>query len=264
MQLRLLSCSSLLALALIPCLSACPSSEEGEGEEVGETGTTDESGESESTDDESSDDQGSSESAETDSTGMEETAEDVGTEDTGTEDTGTEETADTEETDTETETTGDPSLNEQLCMDACGVFEECLGGGGLPGCYDDCLEQHDALEGECLGFMQAATSCISGLTCEELDQFLEGEPEPYPCQEEEQNICDEEPCTVDVGMGEEPDECYLEYSCPEEPAYAVSCDANGCSCTIDLEEVAFCDQAIEVCSDLGDFAAINECCGWDL
>jgi hypothetical protein len=264
MQLRLRSRSSCLILALIPWLSACPSSEDGEGEEIGETGTTDETGESDSTSDESAGDQGSSETAETgtEDTGTEDTGtEDTGMEGTGTEDTGTEDTG-TEETDTGT--TGDPSLNEQLCMDGCAVFADCLGGGGIPDCYDSCLEHHDSLEGECLGLEQALTACIIDLTCDELDQFIEGEPEPYPCQAESEAVCDVEPCSVGVGMGENPEECSIEYSCPDEPVYSIECDANGCSCMIDMVEVGGCSEAIEVCAEAGELAPVNACCGWDL
>jgi hypothetical protein len=264
MQLRLRDSLSCLTLALIPWLSACPSSSDGDGEEeVGETATTDETSETAGTSDESGNDQGSSETA-TEDTGTEtgmETGMETGTEETGTEETGTEETG-TEETDTGT--TGDPSLNEELCMEGCAVFAECLGGGGLPGCYDSCLEHHDSLEGECLGYEQALTSCIIGLTCDELDQFLESSPEPYPCQAEEALICQEQVCEVGVGMGEDPGECSFEYSCPEEPLYEVVCDGSDCACFEAGVEVGGCSGAVEFCADVGEVEPANDCCGWDL
>jgi hypothetical protein len=233
-----------LTLALIPWLSACPSSSDGDGEEeVGETATTDETSETAATSDESGNDQGSSETA-MDSTGME----------TGTEDT----------EGTDTNTTGDPSLNEELCMEGCAVFAECLGGGGLPDCYDMCLEHHNSLEGACLGYEQALTACIIGLTCDELDQFIDESPEPYPCQAEQELVCPEDVCEASVGFGADPGECSFEYACPDEPIYEVVCDGSECACLEDGVEVGGCTGAVDFCVDVGELEPANACCGWNL
>jgi hypothetical protein len=269
MQFRRLSSASFasLALVLVPLLSACPGGyeEDGHEDELGET-ATDTTG-TETTSDESAGDQGSSETAETGT----ETADTTETTDDTTETTDdTTETTDdtTETTDDTTETTdgttGDPSLNEQLCMDACGVFADCLGGGGLPDCFNACLDYHDSLEGECLGFEQDLTSCIIGLSCDELDQFLENDPEPYPCQAEEALVCEEQVCEVGVGGGEQPDECSFEYACPNDPVYEVVCENGECTCLEDDVEVGGCSDAVEFCSEVGELGPANTCCGWEL
>jgi hypothetical protein len=262
MQLRLRSSFSFLTLALIPLLSACPSSDDdGHEEEVGETVGTDET---EGTTESGTDESGTDDASTTDESTTDESTSDESTEDTGTEDTGTEETAtDTEETDTGTEETGDPSLNEQLCMDACAVFVDCVGGGG-PNCVDSCIEYHDELEGACLGFEQELTGCIAGLTCNELDQLLEEFPEPYPCQTEQEQICEAPICEAGVGGGEEPGECSFQYSCPDEPVYEVVCDGDSCTCLEDGVEVGGCSEAVDFCEEVGEPGPANDCCGWDL
>ncbi|MFV8756575.1 hypothetical protein ACNOYE_39020 [Nannocystaceae bacterium ST9] len=255
MQLRLRSFAPItLVLALVPVLSACPSDDDGGTEEVGETGTTDESGsETNGTTDESGGDQGSSSESESDST------------ETGPDSADTTETTDSSDSAdsvSDTGTTGDPGLTEELCMQGCAVFSECV--GEIPGCLEECITQHDALDGECLGFEQALTACIGGLTCEELDQFLESSPEPYPCQAEEAQVCEGNVCEVGVGMGENPEECSFEYICPNDPVYSVECTANGCSCFEDGVEVGGCSEAAQFCAAVGETDAANTCCGWQL
>jgi len=226
---------SLLALALVPLLSACPSSEEGD-DEVAETGT-EESG---------SETQGTESGSETQ--GSETTANETSSTDTGT---------DT----TDTGTTGDP-LTEELCTQACAVVIDCM--GDIPNCVEECIAQHEALDAECLGFEQALTSCIAGLTCDELNQFFESSPEPYPCQAEEAQVCDSPACSVSVGMGQNPEDCSIEYMCPDQPTYAVDCNVDGCTCLVDGAEVGGCSNALDVCGSDGDVGPINDCCGFDL
>lgn len=94
-------------------------------------------------------------------------------------------TGETDETDTET---GEPELTaEGVCMQACALVDEC--GDGFPECLGACIETHEQFDGSCLTAQLTLTSCVSDLTCEQLDQYMESSPDPYPCQEEEAQTC---------------------------------------------------------------------------
>ncbi len=243
MQFRL-HLQSLTCLALVCSLSACPSSDDGDvGEEIGETAGTDETAGSETagTDETAGGSQGS------------ETGPDSATDDTTGQNTG--------DTTGDTGTTGDP-LNDELCMQACALFLECS--IEIPDCLAGCVAHHDALEGECLGFEQALTACVAGLTCDEVSQLLEGAPEPLPCAAEQALTCDSPVCEAGVGIGENPGECSFEYICPDLPIYEVVCDGSSCSCLEDGVEVGGCSDAAGFCAELDDVTVVNACCGWSL
>lgn len=246
-----------LVLALLP-LAGCPASlEEGEGEEdVGESGT--ESGESGTGESESAGEQGESESA-----GETGTPGETGTGTAGESTAGETGTAG-ETTAGETETTGDPGI-EEACAAACEVFSSCF--EPFPDCVDECVAEFSQTEGECLDGQLALASCIGGLSCEELGQYVESSPEPYPCQAEEQAVeqaCEGDVCEAGVGIGENPGECSFEYICPEDPIYEVVCDGSSCSCLEDGVEVGGCSEAAAFCGADDFNAAADECCGWTI
>lgn len=157
------------------------------------------------------------------------------------------------------ETGGEPSL-EQVCTAVCENYELCL--EGVPDCMTACLAQIQQFgEGQCFEADVALFACLGSLTCEELQQFYEGEGDPFPCEDQEAAQCH---CGMMAGPGANPGECSFSYSCTgTEEVYAIECDGTTCSCLENGVEVATCDAA-EYCADYAQIEAANACCGWAL
>lgn len=260
MKLRLLSSASAplaLLLALLP-LAGCPASLEDGEEDVGETSTGEtDTGESSSGESESAGEQGESSSetageSSTGETGSESTTSDPG--ESSTDETGSE------------STTGEPDPGiEEACTGVCEVFAACF--EPIPNCVQECIAEFSQSEGECLDAQLGMASCLDGLSCEALQQYMEGSPEPYPCQAEEEALelsCDGAVCQAGVGMGENPGECSFEYICPNDPIYEVVCDGASCSCIEDGVEVGACSEAAAFCNADDFNAAAGDCCGWEI
>src|SRR5690606_3704010 len=138
---------------------------------------------------------------------------------------------------------GDPGVDiEQLCADACEVFEGCL--GPYPECVAECVDHHGFEDRECLAKEIGFTQCLAGLDCEELAQVMDEEP-PFPCQAELEATCGSPggECLVGVGQSENPGECSISVTCDGEPERSVECDGSSCTCYVDDQEVGGCSDA---------------------
>ncbi|NVB39804.1 hypothetical protein G6O69_18315 [Pseudenhygromyxa sp. WMMC2535] len=230
------------AMTLPLLLTACPDvAAEDEGEEVDETAdeTTDETdtGSESTTGDETE-------------TGEEEPGESGDPINEGTEGQDEETTGGNEEIDPEA---------EALCTTACELFESC--GQDNIDCFESCVEYFGGFsdDQECLDAGKALTECIGGLTCGEVEQMMLEEPQPYPCQAEQEAACEPEVCTVAAGVGEESQECELSIDCEGDPLYSVECDAEGCICFEDGAELTTCALQEEICGS-SDADLIYTCC----
>ncbi len=250
--IRPLFLRSSLVLALIPVLSACPGSSNEEGEDDVSNTETGETSESEESADESS------ESADESSESVGETSEETSEPGDSTDSTD-------ESTDGGTEETGEPDPDTvEACMAGCAVFAQC--GGQLPGCVEECVGEVSGLDAECILAANEFFNCIGELTCEEFQQLEEGEPEPYPCQEEEtiySECAGGGDCLATIGQGENPGECSVSIECPDEPEYAAECNGDTCICLMDGVEVGSCENAQSVCDEPGSEALVA-CCGFPL
>ncbi len=160
------------------------------------------------------------------------------------------------------ETGDDNPATLEACEAACDVYTQCS--QPLPGCVEGCLFSVADLSAECVSEWTQLYECIGGLTCEEFDQFVAGEPDPYPCaavdaisRECTTNVF----CSVTVIPSET--DCNIRIKCPAEPVYSVDCTEAGCTCFIDGVESGTCDDPLGVCGDpISDTP--QACCGFPL
>lgn len=256
--------SSLLAVVLSPVLFAClavdlpaevPEEFGTESADEGEDDTTEETGEDETGSGEQGGESGEGETANEGSTGSAEGAAEEGSAEEG-------------ETGVATvgETAGLPEEAEEVCEAACELASTCE--LEVEDCFADCIlwlegvASDPDLDPECVDAEVDFLACIGALTCEEYEQFSEGDPEPYPCQAEEEQICDGGggECEGAVGIGENPGDCGFVETCGEN-VFAIECtDGGGCQCLSNGELVGECSNDAEVCMDVTNDVVIESCC----
>jgi hypothetical protein len=142
------------------------------------------------------------------------------------------------------------------------VINDCF--EAEPDCVAACIDHHAGLDADCLGVELELTQCLAGLTCDELNQFAAQDPEPYPCQAEQEASClggGGGECIVGVGAGENPGECSVSVQCEGDPEQSVECNGALCTCYIDNVEVGGCANAVEICNDPGS-ETLAACCGF--
>lgn len=119
----------------------------------------------------------------------EEMADEAGTE--------TEDEAETEagtEAETGEETSGGSEEAQAVCETSCALIESC--DAEVENCLEDCvgwLEMVSAdpdLDPACAEAEFAIYECLGALTCKDYAQYSAMNPEPYPCQAEEEALCD--------------------------------------------------------------------------
>lgn len=85
----------------------------------------------------------------------------------------------------DTPTEGDP-VPADVCAAACAKFAEC--GSEDPSCEDDCVAGIEFIamnnpETQCGSYEAARQNCLAGLTCDEIDLYLNSPGDPMrPCK----------------------------------------------------------------------------------
>jgi hypothetical protein len=151
----------------------------------------------------------------------------------------------------------------EACTQACALVESCM--PGLDACFDNCVGRYVAFadDPECAAAELAVVECVSGLTCEEFEHFLNEAPEPTPCQAERDQTCFPPPvCTVDIGPGNDVacDTLIVCHSGKRE--YRVECDHESCICFQDGVETGSCGSIVG-CHEPGS-STLETCCDYDV
>jgi hypothetical protein len=152
---------------------------------------------------------------------------------------------------------GEPDI-EQVCSDLCAVYDDCLGAD--PVCVQDCVDYLSGFaDAECLASELQLTECLTGLTCQELDAFV-NQTEPFPCQAEAAATCGEGECSVGVlGNSQNPGMCEVIATCQGQEQ-SIECDGMTCTCFVDGSEAGSCTDVLAICDEPSP-EEIDACCG---
>ena len=156
---------------------------------------------------------------------------------------------------------GDPEPEAvAACAAACALYEACI--EPAPDCVDQCLDSYGSWDGdgECQAAELGMVQCLASLDCDALEQYMDGSPEPYPCQADEEALCDGGGvCSVAVGVGEDPSVCDVTLDCEGEPEVSVECSGGECTCYEQNIATGGCSLGEDVC-DLPGEDIYSECC----
>jgi hypothetical protein len=86
------------------------------------------------------------------------------------------------------DTSGGSGRAKEACQQACQTMVACERGDReeLALCVEDCTEE-DELDGACDEATAELYTCLTGLSCAELEDYWEELSDPYPCQTEEKS-----------------------------------------------------------------------------
>lgn len=100
--------------------------------------------------------------------------------------------------DTNDTPTGGAQEIADVCASACAKFAECLGEN--PSCESDCVAGVEFIamnnpNTQCGSYELGRQNCLAGLTCEQIDQYLESPDDPMrPCKSW---VDDESECAIE-------------------------------------------------------------------
>lgn len=168
-------------------------------------------------------------------------------------------------------TTADPTDDPPgglpgACQTLCDVLGEC--GLAPPGqeCIDGCISEEEPGT-ECAMLLADLWTCVAGLNCEQLKQFLETETDFCIAEiKAHDSACGDGGCSMFAGGG--PDSCSVGLSC-EGLDQEYRCEGDTCTCVENDVPGTTCPNP-DLCGGANgepDFKGLEDaaqaCCGWD-